>query len=160
MTYDRGADSGLADGSRPTHRHGGQDRRYYLEELDMSSSPESNTGFLNVDLDLQAQDGLDDLVDALGASVIVLQSSAHRLSLEMAEPFSSVEETLRGWTSLVERLSPEARRIWERCEFRCFNIGIQAGKGPQQECFMISKRAVSLFAGLQADIAMTVYAPE
>jgi hypothetical protein len=128
----------------------------------MSPPPGSITQFLNVDLDLHARDGLDDLLDAFGASVIVLQRTNHQLSLEMNQPFSSVEETLdetlHGWVSLVEKLPPRARELWNQCELKSFNIGIRAGKSPHQACFEISKHTVSLLADIQSEIAVTVYA--
>jgi hypothetical protein len=123
----------------------------------MSPSPGSTTEFLNVDLDLRAQEGLDDLAEAFGASVIVMQRAAHLLSLEMNQPFSSVEETLLGWVSLVEKLPPRARELWDQCELRSFNIGILAGKSPHQAGFRISQRVVSLVSEIGSEIAITVY---
>jgi hypothetical protein len=125
----------------------------------MNLSPESTTEFLNVDLDLHGRDGLDDLIDAFGGSVFVLQRTAHQLSLEMTQSFPSADETLLGWVSLIEKLSPRARRLWDRCELRSFNIGIRAGRRPHQMCFDISKRAVSSVADVQSEIAITVYGP-
>jgi hypothetical protein len=130
-----------------------------LGTLQMNSSPESATEFLNIDLDLHGRDGLDDLIDAFGASVFVLQRTAHQLSLEMTDTFPSADETLLGWVSLIERLSPRARGLWDQCELRSFNIGIRAGRSPHQMCFEISRRAVSLVADVQSEIAITVYAP-
>jgi hypothetical protein len=46
----------------------------------MNLSPKSTTEFLNVDLDLHVRDGLDDMIDAFGASVFVLQRTAHQVS--------------------------------------------------------------------------------
>jgi hypothetical protein len=126
----------------------------------MSPSPGSTTEFLNVDLDLRARDGLDDLAEAFGASVIVVQRTAHLLSLEMNRRFSSVEETIVGWVSLVGKLPPQAQELWHQCELRSFNVGIQAGKGPHQRCFRISERVVSLVSEIRAEIAITVYAAD
>jgi hypothetical protein len=126
----------------------------------MSPSSGSATQFLAVDLDLHARGGLDELVEAFGASVIVLQRTAHQLSLEMS--FSSagetLDETLLGWASLIESLPPQARKLWDQCELRSFNIGIQAGKSPHQTGFRISERVVSLVSEIGSEIAITVYA--
>jgi hypothetical protein len=117
------------------------------------------TEFLNVDLDLRVEDGLDDLLDALGSSVIVLQRTAHQLSLEMDQPFVSLEETILAWVALVEKLPPRARRLWDQCERRSFNIGIQAEMSPDQMCFEMSKHTIMLLAEIQAEFVITVYAP-
>jgi hypothetical protein len=123
----------------------------------MSPSPGSTTEFLNVNLDLRAPEGLDDLAEAFGASVIVMQRATHLLSLEMNQSFSSVEETLVGWVSLVEKLPPRARALWDQCELRSFNIGIRAGESPHQAGFQMSQRVVSLLAEIGSEIAITVY---
>jgi hypothetical protein len=117
------------------------------------------TDFLNVDLDLRAERGLDELLGALEPFVIVLNNTTHEASVELNGTFSSLEETLVNLISLVNAHPPQARTIWNQCDFRRMNIGIQAGHEPHQTYFAISSKVVSLLASVQAEITLTVYAP-
>lgn len=73
-------------------------------------SPEkSSTSFLNVDIDLRAQDGLDDLIDYLGQAVLMLNKTNNSASLELTKESSSLEGTVRNVVDLIKGLPPEAR---------------------------------------------------
>jgi hypothetical protein len=124
----------------------------------MSSENKSVTEFLNVDLDIRAQDGLQTLLDALAPFVVVLNQTEKTASLELNESCSSLEETAAGLIEAVNSLPPEAKAIWERCELRSLNIGIQAGAEPQSSGFAISKETVSAIADARLEVVFTVYA--
>jgi hypothetical protein len=117
----------------------------------------ATTNFLNVDLDLRARNGLDDLLKYLDQSVVVLNHTAHDASVELNKENASLEETLVNIIELVESLPPSARSIWTQCEFRRMNIGIQAGNKPHAALFTISSNTISLLARLQCEITFTVY---
>jgi hypothetical protein len=120
---------------------------------------ESVTRFLNVDLDLRAEAGLEELLGYLAPSVLVLNRTEMEASLELNQDFSSLEETVAGFIALIRSLPPQAMSLWERCELRRMNIGIQAGTQPHQALFVLSKDAVASLADVRAEVMFTVYAP-
>jgi hypothetical protein len=124
----------------------------------MSPSEYSSTSFLNIDIDLRAQDGLDDLINHLGEAVFELHRSNGFAVLELAKERSSLEETIRNIVDLIRGLPPEAEALWKRCEHRGLNIGIQAGHEPYQALFVIPNELVRLVADAGFDIIFTVYA--
>jgi hypothetical protein len=126
----------------------------------MPSAGTSVTEFLNVDLDLRAKRGLGKLVQSLAPSAFVLRQTSKEASLELdgvGEP--TLEKTILGLVKLVQSLPPHALTIWNQCNCRIFNVGIQAGDKPHSREFGISKKAVSLLAKIGAEIVLTVYAP-
>jgi hypothetical protein len=122
-------------------------------------SPEAGfvTSFLNVDLDLRVDDGLDVLIEGFGAAVIVLHKTPHEASLELGEEHRSLEETVLHFLDVIEALPAGPRNAWNRCEYRRLNVGIQAGRHPHATEFAISKEAISLVGKAQLDLVITVY---
>ena len=116
------------------------------------------TSFLNVDVDLRDEHGLDDLLRHFGDDVLVLHQTAQDASLELSREHDSLESCVRGWIALVQALPDEARRLWDRCAYRKLNVGIQAGVEPHAEYFSMSREAVSLLASVQFEIVFTIYA--
>lgn len=126
----------------------------------MPVSEYSTTEFLNIDLDLHVESGIEELLRCFGSSVIILNRTPQTASLELnSSKNASLEETTVGLAELVKSLTPQAKAIWERCDLRCFNVGIQAGKEPYAESFTISSKTLSLLASIQAELTFTVYAP-
>ena len=125
----------------------------------MASDPQSPTEFLNVDLDLRG-DGLEELLRYLGSSVLVMHQTAHELALELSNRVDEpLDETLAKWIELLQSLPEPGRAIWNRCNLRSMNIGIQSAEKPYSALFTISSSRVSQLASLQAEIVVTVYAP-
>jgi hypothetical protein len=128
------------------------------KDLLMSVGKTSVTTFLNVDLDIRARAGLGELLNSMASSAILLQKTELDASLELNENFTSLEEALTKLMELIVALPPLARDIWHQCEFRRFNIGIQAGNEPHAALFAISSKTVSLLAEAQVELIFTVYA--
>ena len=124
----------------------------------MLSDRKSRTHFLNVDLDLGAQGGLDALIAQFGSAIIVLNNMPSEASLELGEDFGSLDETVVGWLDTIEAFPVEARGIWDRCEFRKLNIGIQAGTEPHAAVFALSRDTVSRLTAMKLELVVTVYA--
>jgi hypothetical protein len=125
----------------------------------MASDPRPITKFLNVDLDLRASGGLEELLGYLGSSVLVMHRTAQEVSLELGGSYDSLDMTLTKWVELVQSLPEPGRVIWDQCDLRSMNIGIQSANEPYAALFSISSTTVSLLASVQAEIAFTVYAP-
>jgi len=117
------------------------------------------TAFLNVDLDLRAQSGLEELLKSLGSSVVVLHQSKHEASVELVSEFGTLEETAANFVALIESLSPRARNIWDEFESRTLNVGIQAGSEPHAASFEISSETIASLARAKVAVIFTVYAP-
>jgi hypothetical protein len=124
----------------------------------MTLPAKSVTEFLNVDIDLRSKNGIAELIDYLGPSVIVLNQTADEASFELNKMHSSLDEALLNIVELVRSLPHEAQAIWNQCEFRKANIGIQAGTEPYAAHYKISNKIVALLASVQIEIAFTVYA--
>jgi len=128
----------------------------------MSSSPIKfgrSTEFLNVDLDLRSSSGLKVIVRAIGHKMLVLNSSAGFASLELATQPRTAEDAVRRIAQIVNSLPVEGRRSWDRCKSRHLNIGIQAGHGPHERHFRLSRTALAHALGIRAAILITIYAP-
>ncbi len=126
----------------------------------MASDPQSFTEFLNVDLDLRVSAGLEELLGYLGSSVLVMHQTAQVASLELSNSNDgSLDVTLVKWVELVQSLPESGRAIWDRCDHRSMNIGIQSAEKPHAVLFAISDKTVSLLASVRAEIALMVYAP-
>jgi hypothetical protein len=125
----------------------------------MSLEKRPFTAFLNVDLDIRSQIGLEELLTSIASSVILLHQTENEASLELKQNFASVEETVVNFVEPIESLPTQARNVWNKCEFRKFNIGIQAGNEPHASSFALSSKTVSLLAGVQVGVIFTVYAP-
>jgi hypothetical protein len=118
----------------------------------------SVTTFLNVDIDLRSKSGISELLGYLGPSVIVLHDAAHEASFELNKMHSSLDEALLNIVELIRSLPQQAQAIWNQCEFRKANIGIQAGTEPYEAHYEISNKVVALLASAQIEITFSVYA--
>ena len=125
----------------------------------MPSKDKAITTFLNVDLDLHAQYGIEELLGYLGSSAIVLNQTEQFASIESTRNNTSLEEAIRNLIELFHTLPPEGRNIWNQCDYRRFNIGIEGGNEPHAAVFDISSEVVSLLGEIQAEITLTIYAP-
>jgi hypothetical protein len=119
----------------------------------------SDTQFLNVDLDLRLKDGLDALLTFLEPAAFILHRTELEAYLELSDCSRPLEDTLHNWIACIEALPPEARELWERCEMRRLNIGIQAGHSPHQVLFTIPEATIASIARARFEIGFTVYAP-
>jgi hypothetical protein len=101
----------------------------------------ANTEFLNVDLDLRAKRGLGILLQGLEPFAFVLHQTDKQASLELnGKSRPSLERTFLGLIKAVQSLPPEAATIWKNCDYRIFNVGVQAGREPYSTEFSISRR--------------------
>lgn len=125
-----------------------------------SRSGDVVTRFLNVDLDIcgDAND-VADFLKSIEPSALVLNHADRFASIELAEPFASLEETVLGMIVLIGSLQVETRDIWRGLESRRLNLGIQSASAPHSAFFAISAKTVELMAARGSEIVFTVYAP-
>jgi len=116
------------------------------------------TTFLNADLDIRAKQGLKELVEAFGSSVIILNDETEgAVSLELESQSQYVDEAILNFYEIIHALPLEIRKIWDQCEVRSINIGIQAGSTPTSKEFRLSHSAISLLSSINAEVVITVY---
>jgi hypothetical protein len=118
------------------------------------------TQFLNVDLDLRSTQDLTSLLEAMKAHAFTLHHEADHARLELRDHPDEVDGTLLGFIAAVEALPPPARALWDQCEERALDIGIQAGATPHSTTFSIAATTVEKLARIGATLCFTVYAPE
>jgi hypothetical protein len=118
---------------------------------------EADTQFLNVDLDIRAERGLDTLIECMGDAVIAMYQSADSAAVELSDQYPTLEETIAGFTALIESLPEQGRHIWDKCQSRSMNIGIRAGDEPHSIEFALSKESINRLAAMDCEIAITVY---
>jgi hypothetical protein len=136
-------------------------------------SEEKATHFLNVDLDVRAKSGLKKLIDAFAPRVfeLGLESDDHKsfeINHTREEYFDangtpkrpSIDETILAFYNAVLALPPSAMTIWENAESRSFDIGIQGGNHPRQPRFLVSKENIARLSEMEAELVITVYAPQ
>ena len=116
--------------------------------------------FLNVDLDLRAKSGLKKLIKAFGDDVCVLYETDKFAVLEVAKQPKSIDEAIKCYHKIIQKLPPRACAIWNKCKSRTFNIGIQSAEKPHQIEFQLSGKSLSQIHSIKGDVAFTVYAPE
>ncbi|MET4155276.1 hypothetical protein BjapCC829_27210 [Bradyrhizobium barranii] len=126
----------------------------------MTGSEDAIASFLNVDLDIGgAAHDIEEFAKPIEAKVVVLRRNGRDASIELADRFASLEETLLGLIEFVRTLQPDLRCIRERLDFRRLNVGIQAAGEPHATEFAISAKAIEMIAALHFEIVFTVYAP-
>jgi len=118
------------------------------------------TAFLNVDLDLRSKSDLGPLVAALEPKAFDLNPGGDKnfvvLEVLTLDP-KTIDATIREFFEAFRALPPGARKIWDQCHSRVFNIGIQAGRQPYSSEFSISPKSVSLVSSMNAEMTLTIY---
>lgn len=121
------------------------------------------THFLNVDLELITRGELAALLDHWSGRVVLLRDTVddgqRTVWLELDVEHAEVEHVLLGFLDLVGKLPDDLRKVWDACDDRCFNVGIQAGGAPHSATYTVSPRTLGRIAGVMARVAFTVYAP-
>ena len=123
----------------------------------MSGNENSDSQFLNVDLDIYHQGSAYALAQTLEADMIVLSNSSNILSLEMKESYDDINATINAMTNLISNLPEELKQVWFECDARQFNIGISASRMTGQWVFPVFAEVISSIAKLNAELAITIY---
>lgn len=118
-----------------------------------------HTRFLNVDLDLRSTKRLGPLLAGFGPRVSVLHERDDFVVLELAEQPDTAERAVLAFAALVDALPPDLRALWDGCERRRLDVGIQAGEAPHSITFELSPSALAAAVRIGAELAVTIYAP-
>ena len=115
--------------------------------------------FLNIDLDLRSRSGLPKLLDAFGKDVYVLHKRRDYASLEVSfGPTNTIDQVIRCYYKIFCKLSPAARRLWNQCQVRAFNIGFSGGTRPEHHCgvFSLSKKSLELLNEMNGTVVISI----
>jgi len=120
-------------------------------------------GFLNVDLEITARSKsrLDSLAAEIGKRVMVLYSGPttgkqYLLTMEILGLSKGPDATIHALCSLVEKLSPAARRTWDSAK-KAFDVGYELQHSERSSRFALRPDTLQRVAKLGADLAVTYY---
>ena len=121
------------------------------------------THFLNVDLELTTRGEIAPLLALWKKEIVVLRNSiddgVRTVWLEVVPEQRGVEQVLLCFLDMIEKFPDDVRELWNACEDRCFNVGIQAGSTPHDSTYSVSPHTLGRVAAAMARVAVTVYAP-
>ena len=119
------------------------------------------TTFLNVDLDVVADEDLQPLADALSRTMFALHvgrvGRRHRASFELRRSPRTPDIAIRRLVAAVKTLSRADRARWRRATTRDFNIGIQSAAEPRATELALGASTVRLVSEVGGRIVITVY---
>jgi hypothetical protein len=122
--------------------------------------------FLNVDLDIESTTPLRSLAREFGERVSVMYSGRMKgrdclfVEIEIASTLKlkSPEKTIHALCMLIESLSPNGRRLWNRAKRKEFDIGFDARfSSHRANRFTIDAKTLRRVTELGASIAVTFY---
>jgi hypothetical protein len=114
-------------------------------------------GFLNVDLTLRGSKA-NELVGALAPGAFLVSSDGDRVTLELASGPESIDEAIGAFAAIVEALPETARRAWDECEVRAFDIGLRAQRN--QLALSVSSESLVLLTKVRGVLGVVVYPNE
>jgi hypothetical protein len=118
--------------------------------------------FLNLDVVLKSNSNLDALVEHLGERVFVISHQEHErqfiLVLELAdEQRHDAQSCTQQFLMIIDALPDTAINLWKACTSRTFSYGFESGEDRPALNTTISVDVLRQIAGIDADIAITVY---
>jgi hypothetical protein len=120
------------------------------------------TDFLNVDLEITTRGEIAPLLEHWSKKVVVLRNSVdgaqRTVWLELGIENPEMDRVLRSLLDLIDSLPRPLRTLWDQCDERCFNIGIQGGGSPHFSVFSISTETLHRVSAVHARVDFTVYA--
>jgi hypothetical protein len=117
------------------------------------------TKFLNLDLDIRSGSELDELLEGLKPDVVVMNhESAGYASVELRhlQP-KTIDEAILHYSKIILSLPSHLRALWENCDKRTMNVGIEAGNEPYSTSFAVSESTTALLVAMRAELVFTVY---
>jgi hypothetical protein len=124
----------------------------------MNSKTQAVTKFLNVDIQVHANFALDYLIDELEIDMFVLNKEHQFVTLELIQCPTSIEGAVLAFYEVYKNLSAKALEIWNRCEKRVFDVGIQGGFTPYEKQFNLSSEIISVVSKMKGEVTVTIYA--
>jgi hypothetical protein len=132
--------------------------------MDFTMPDSEATQFLNVDLELVATFDLAPLLEHFNPTTFTLRDSVddgrRTVWMELDADPKDTDDAILRYAMLVESLPSDIRRLWDECEDRCLNVGIQSGLTPHASAFRISTDAIAKLVAIAARLEITVYSAD
>jgi hypothetical protein len=129
--------------------------------MEQMNSIRGNTRFLNVDLELVATLDVGPLLAHWAGDIVVLRDSIEggrrTIWAELPDCPQDADSGIGELARRVEAPPGRLRELWDSCEDRCFNVGIQGGHVPHATAFPISARTIAALDAISARLEFTVY---
>ena len=120
-----------------------------------------NIKFLNVDLDIESQQDISLIMKELKENVCILhhekQQDYYFARLEIDRDVANVDRTINYFCDLIDNFSEEARKTWDSCCTRIFDIGYESGIKPNYFTSKINYTTIQRLASIDASINVTIY---
>jgi len=120
-----------------------------------------NPQFRNVDLEIVAPVEPKRMISDLGRAIVVLYSEpleeGHFVAIETSIEYSSAEEAIMEFKSLLSRLSPEGLLEWSTAIKKEFNFGYDCQLPSGKHEIQIPASVITALAEFNASIGFTSY---
>lgn len=119
----------------------------------------SQTEFLNIDLDIEANFDLTILVEEIGLEATVMRNDKNRERYFASFETGAIRanEIIAEYKKIIDGLSPEAKLLWNKCSKRSFDIGFESGLEPNSFKIKLSQETISALYELNGEIVVTIY---
>ena len=118
--------------------------------------------FCNVDLDIESTTKLDLLIKEMGDRVCVLDSGflsnkrRYLARLEIADAFAGPDATIHALCSVVDDLSPIARKIWNAAR-KTFDVGYELRPSERYSAFTLRTDTLKRVVSVGGTLTVTYY---
>ena len=118
--------------------------------------------FCNVDLEIESAGKLDLLIKEMGRRVYVLYSGPltkrrrHFASFEIARTCRGPDATIHALCSVVDDLSPAARKIWNAAR-KTFDVGYELRPSERYSAFTLRTDTLKRVVSIGGRLAVTYY---
>lgn len=115
--------------------------------------------FLNIDLDIESEEDISLIIEEFGDRVTIHRSELYegKYYASFSTGFMRENEIIQEYRSLVEGLTPEAKRVWDSCSKREFDFGYESGETPNNFHSRVSAGSIKSLAKLGGSVAITIY---
>lgn len=121
----------------------------------------NDVSFLDIDLYVESDREAPLLARSLKTALAVSRqdqdANGHVMSFGSGWPGTSPDVCLANYCDLIERLNMDARREWDSCRSKCFDMGFTSGDSPLKVHAIISARTLQRLARLGAELVITFY---
>jgi hypothetical protein len=117
--------------------------------------------YVATDLEIESASDLSALVKELGGAVCVHQDQWHgdvyRVAVGLAGTNHTPANDVEAYCSLLSRLSPEAKAMWDGCSQRVFDVAFESGSEPTSSSYRLPAVLVGRVAEVGAGLTVTIY---
>jgi len=117
--------------------------------------------YLNTDLEIESKNDLSKIVEEFGDDVLVQHHGEIRgyqhASFSSSGGSTDANATINYFCDLVESLPGEARRVWDGCFSRIFDVGYECGTSAETFRSEIRASTIARVSKVGASVVITIY---